>query len=67
MFNADGCGLRLIPSTDLWAWVELMQYKHPKEGKLFAVEAGLLLDKSISPTEEQFCEVIGREDIEFED
>jgi len=67
MFNPDNCGMRLIPSTELNKWVQEMQYKHPKEGKLFALESSLLLSKSISPTEEQFLQCMGEDEIEWED
>ncbi len=68
MFSMDNCGIRLIPSNELDKWFdELNTILDSKTYKLLVLRKSRLYEKSISPTEEQFFQCVGNDDVVFED
>ena len=66
-FNPDNCGIRLIPNTAIQKWIQDISKDDSKLQKYLHASEGQLYDYSISPTEEQFLEILGNENIEFKD
>ena len=66
-FNPDNCGVRLIPSTVFENWLRKLSSSDSDIVKRFYVSSSFLYENSISPTEDQFLQILGNEDVTFTD